>query len=57
MGCSSSNIMDENVFKFEKKSLEELSLLKVNFLEKQKAIYDLERIIDFSMKNLNQFTL
>lgn len=41
MGCSSSNIDDENVFKFEKKSVEELSLLKGKFLEKQKAVSEL----------------
>jgi hypothetical protein len=44
MGCSSSNIKHDDASRFGKKSMEELSIMKEKFLEKQTVISDLRAI-------------
>jgi|LauGreDrversion4_2_1035121.scaffolds.fasta_scaffold22739_5 hypothetical protein len=55
MGCSSSNTIEENVYRYQKKSIEELSTLKERFLEKQKVISNLRvnnKIFDDEFKSI-----
>jgi hypothetical protein len=55
MGCSSSNTIEENVYRYQKKSIEELSTLKERFLEKQNFISNLRvsnKIFDDEFKSI-----
>jgi len=55
MGCSSSNTKDDNSYRYQKKSIEEISTLKVSFLEKEKVISDLRvnnKIFDDEFKSI-----